>query len=297
MKIFFKCWFVVLFTLFSHWTSAEMAKLPEGKEFIARLMENVNGNFAPVGKTVLFQVIEDVAVDGKVVIAKDTIAYAKIYDAKASGRVGKGGNMLFSADHVEAVDGQKIDLDPEPIGVEGKSRTGGTIALGVLISPLALLAKGRAAFVLAGAEYEFKVGQDSNIVLSSGLVKSQKKTPQHKILSEFDRYKKAIKYAKGKKGKDFIVKFTLPEYLEGLHPENPKSVRLVNFNGFDLPDSIPAAALEWNDEDKILSATFNFWDVVRFASPEGSKIDIELVLMNQEVAASSAHLEARWVLK
>lgn len=106
------------------------------------------------GKRIVFQVAEDVAVDGKVVIQKGALGWGRVTTAKDIGFVGRNAQLNFVIESVTTIDGQTIpvrsaDRDAGG-GTSGSRLAGGAMAgggLGVLFS------QGKQVGIRAGTEF------------------------------------------------------------------------------------------------------------------------------------------------
>lgn len=123
--------------------------VPDGTEVKVTVTEQISGKTAAEGDPLSLKVAEDVLINGKVVIAKDTIAKGIVTEAKKSGRMGKGGSLSIRVESTQLVDGQKVKLRAAK-GGDGNDKTGTTVALTVLFGPIGLLKKGKDAVIKAG---------------------------------------------------------------------------------------------------------------------------------------------------
>ncbi len=124
--------------------------LPDGTEVKLTTIEEISSKKAVQDDTVTFKVSEDIKIDGKVVIAKGTIAKGIVTNAKKKGMMGRSGELSIRVESTETVDGQKIKLRSAKSG-EGGDNTTSTIALTVLFGPLGLLKHGKEAVIKANS--------------------------------------------------------------------------------------------------------------------------------------------------
>lgn len=141
--------------------------IPDGTEFIAVLEDEISSGTATEGDPVNFKVKEDVKIDGKVVIAKDTLVKGTIANAQKAGRMGKGGKLGIRVESTTAVDAQKVRLRASK-GGEGGDKVGTVIALSVFFGLFGLLKKGKNAKIKKGTE--IKVYTDEAKVVKVPLV-------------------------------------------------------------------------------------------------------------------------------
>ena len=82
----------------------------DGTAVKLRLAETISSANAKAGQPVLFEVTEDVAVQGVTVIPKGTQALATVTDAEAKRRLGRGGKLDVTVDSTRLIDGEKVQL-------------------------------------------------------------------------------------------------------------------------------------------------------------------------------------------
>jgi hypothetical protein len=125
--------------------------LPDGTEFTVLTIEEISSKTATEGDTVTFKVEEDVKVNGRVVIAKDTIVKGTVSNVEQKGRMGKAGKLGIRIESTKTVDGQKLKLRASK-GKEGEDKTGNVILLSLLVSPFFLLKHGKDAVIKPGTK-------------------------------------------------------------------------------------------------------------------------------------------------
>ncbi len=84
--------------------------LEDGTPVKLRLMRNLSSADARIGEMVDFEVLEDVKVNGIVVIARGGLAIATVTAAQAKRRMGRGGKLDVNIDYVKLVSGEKVAL-------------------------------------------------------------------------------------------------------------------------------------------------------------------------------------------
>ena len=105
---------------------------------------------AKVGDTLDFEVLEEVRVDGVLLVPKGGIAWATVTEAQSKRRMGRGGKLDINIDSVRLVDGEKVPLravkDMQGGGHVG-AMTGAIVATSLVFFPgsslLPLHARGR----------------------------------------------------------------------------------------------------------------------------------------------------------
>lgn len=131
-----------------------------------RLSQTLSSESARVGDTVSFEVLEDIQVNGLIVIKQGSDAIATITEAKAKRRMAKGGKLDVNIDYARLVTGEKIALRATR-GGQGDSRTGGMTAGMVVTSivffpaaPFFLFMKGKEVTIPKGTEITSFVHSD-----------------------------------------------------------------------------------------------------------------------------------------
>jgi hypothetical protein len=131
--------------------AAAEVTIPDGTELMVVLQDEISSGTATEGDPVNFKVKDDVKINGKVVIARDTLAKGTIANAQKAGRMGKGGKLGIRIESTTTVDGEKIRLRASK-GNEGGDKVGTVIALSVFFGLFGLLKKGKNAKIKAGTE-------------------------------------------------------------------------------------------------------------------------------------------------
>ena len=142
-------------------------ELREGNIVRLRLLEELSSKSAQVGDLVTLEVSETVESKGKVVLERGTRATGVVVESSGAKMAGKKGKLNFSIDYAKAVDGTNVRLRSVTGGSgEGKSRTGGLIVAAYLVSPAALLFKGKDVVIQKGHAVTCYVDEDVEIEIS-----------------------------------------------------------------------------------------------------------------------------------
>lgn len=96
-----------------------------------RLARNLSSADAQTGETVDFEVLEDVKLSDRIIIAKGATAIGTVTNAEAKKRMGRGGKLDVTIDFVRLADGEKAALR----GI--KDAKGGSHAVGMTIGIVA----------------------------------------------------------------------------------------------------------------------------------------------------------------
>ena len=104
-----------------------------------------------LGEELILNVAQDVTINGKIVIKSGTPVYALVQEVKESQMAGIAGKIVISIQSTVAVDGTNISLTGS-FSNQAKSEVGSTVAIGLILCPLALLNKGDDGIIPVGAQ-------------------------------------------------------------------------------------------------------------------------------------------------
>jgi hypothetical protein len=114
--------------------------LEDGTPIKLVLGETISSADATVGQTIPFEVVEDVLVDGIVVVPKGGPAWATVTAAEPKKRLGRGGKLDLNIDKVRLVDGSKTLLSAVKNtkgGGHTGAMTGAIVATSLIVWPAA----------------------------------------------------------------------------------------------------------------------------------------------------------------
>jgi len=121
-------------------TTAEPLVLHDGTPVRLRLSRNLSSADAKTGDTVDFEVLEDVTVDGTLVVGRDATAIGTITLAQAKRRMARGGKLDVEIDYVRLVNGDKVTLravKETSGGGHTGAMTGAMVATAIVVWPAA----------------------------------------------------------------------------------------------------------------------------------------------------------------
>lgn len=140
--------------------------LMDGTPIKMRLNRNLSSESARVGDTVDFDVLEDVMVNGLVVIQQGSKAMATVTEARAKRRMGKAGVLDVNIDFARLVTGEKVPLravrEHQGDSTTG-SMTAGMVVTSIVFFPAApffLFMKGKEVTIPKGTEITSYVHSD-----------------------------------------------------------------------------------------------------------------------------------------
>jgi len=154
--------FTTLFCLSLIVVSAQKIKLQEGTSMRIAIRQELNSKTAEVGDIIDLEVVDDVDVDGVVVIKSGTPAKGEITEASKAKMLGKPGKIDFIVNFTRSVDGQNIRLRSNR-KFSGNSSTGGVIAAAAIVNPLFLLIKGKNISIKPGQNFTAYIDKDYTI--------------------------------------------------------------------------------------------------------------------------------------
>jgi PEGA domain len=156
----------------TNFTSAKGFVLEEGTPVRLRLNRTVSSSDAHVGDTLDFEVLDDVSLNGTLVIPKGGLAFATVTEAQAKRRMARGGKLDINIDYVKLVSGQKAALravkDLKGGGHTG-AMVGGIVATSIVFFPAApffLFMHGKDISIPKGAEITAYVNGDMKLDLA-----------------------------------------------------------------------------------------------------------------------------------
>jgi hypothetical protein len=137
-----------------------------------RINRTVSSADAHVGDTVDFEVLEDTAINGTLVIAKGGLAFATVTDAQSKRRMARGGKLNINIDYVKLVSGEKAALraikDVKGGGHTG-AMVGGIVATSIVFFPAApffLFMHGKDITIPKGTEITAYINGDMKLEIA-----------------------------------------------------------------------------------------------------------------------------------
>lgn len=138
--------------------------IPEGTEVTVRLRTPMSSATNRVGDAVSLEVVNDVVVNGTVVIGSRAPGRGEITQAQSRRSFGRSGKLNFTIDVVQAVNGENVSLRAtrERRGGDSYGKAG---VVTILAGPFGALVKGKDVEIPAGTEYVIYINEDRTIVL------------------------------------------------------------------------------------------------------------------------------------
>jgi hypothetical protein len=148
MKTLLKISMMVLFVSFLF---GESIILPNNSVIPVKTVDQLSSDKLTTGQEVILYVAADVKIKGETVITSGTPVYGMVQESKNAQMAGISGKILISIRSTVAVDGTNILLSGQ-FSDAAQSEVGGTVAVGVILCPLALLNTGEDGIIPVGAQ-------------------------------------------------------------------------------------------------------------------------------------------------
>jgi len=150
----------------SNFTSAKGFVLEEATPVKLRFNRTVSSADAHVGDTVDFEVLQDISVNGTLVISKASFAFGTVTEAQGKRRMARGGKLDINIDYVKLVSSEKAALRAVKGGKGGGhtgAMTAGIVGAGILFFPAApffLFMHGKDITLPKGTEFTAYINGD-----------------------------------------------------------------------------------------------------------------------------------------
>jgi len=165
---------LLMATIFTASMAMAQVMIPDGTKVRVRLEQNLSSDTAELGQTVDFQVTQEVRVGDAVVVANGARATGSIVKVEPRRRLGRSGELDFSIERVQLVDGNWLNVryTPQKNHGKGNGATTGILTAGIAVvfwpaAPLGLLIKGHDATIIKGRTYE--VFSDDSVYVAAAV--------------------------------------------------------------------------------------------------------------------------------
>jgi hypothetical protein len=125
--------------------------VPNGSVIPVKTTNQLSSAQLMLGQEVICSVAQDVKIDGQVVIKAGSPVYGSVQESKGGQMAGIAGSIIIALNSVVAVDGTNIAITGS-FSNAAKSEVGGTVAVGVILCPLALLNTGDDGVIPVGMQ-------------------------------------------------------------------------------------------------------------------------------------------------
>lgn len=125
------------------------------------LLQRISSDEAKVDDTVLYRVVEDVMIDGRIVIPAGTTGKARVSEVTAAARLGKDGRIVLDFGRVASLDGTQIPVKVDEKATERnrslEMAAGASMAGVILLGPVGLVSgyfiKGKDVSIEANTQF------------------------------------------------------------------------------------------------------------------------------------------------
>ena len=163
----------------TNFTSAKGFVLEDGTPVKLRINRTISSGDAHVGDTVDFEVLQDLSVNGVLVIPKGGLAFATVTEAQAKRRMARGGKLDINIDYVKLLSSERAALravkEVKGGGHTG-AMTGGIVATSLVFFPAApffLFMHGKDISIPKGTEITAYVSGDMKLDVAKFQLASQ----------------------------------------------------------------------------------------------------------------------------
>jgi hypothetical protein len=167
----------------TNFTSSKGFVLEEGTPVRLRINRTISSADEHTGDNVDFEVLDDISVNGTLVIPKGGLASATVTEAEAKRRMARGGKLDINIDHVKLVSGEKAALRAVQ-DVKGGGHTGGMVGGMVATSlvffpaaPFFLFMHGKDITIPKGTEITAYVNGDVKLDIANFQQRAPANTP------------------------------------------------------------------------------------------------------------------------
>lgn len=130
---------------------AETVTIPNSTVVPVKTVGQLSSSQLIMGQEVILNVAQDVKIKGKTVIKSGAPVYGSVQESKGGQMAGIAGKLIIALNSTVAVDGTNIAITGS-FSNQAKSEVGATVAVGVILCPLALINKGDDGIIPVGAQ-------------------------------------------------------------------------------------------------------------------------------------------------
>lgn len=125
--------------------------VPNGTIIPVKTVGQLSSDQLSLGQQVILHVAQDVKIGGVVIVKAGSPVYGSVQESKGGQMAGIAGKLVVALNSVVAVDGTNIVISGS-LSNQAKSEVGATVAVGVILCPLALLNTGDDGVIPVGAQ-------------------------------------------------------------------------------------------------------------------------------------------------
>ena len=148
---------------FFSFSQTSKTKIEEGTIILLKSLSIISSNTSMDGESIDFYCAENIVVDNKIIIKKNSKVTGRIESSEKSRSLGKEGSLKIIFNYISAIDGQNIPISGVYNYVKGDNKSGTAVGLSFVFSPLFLFVKGKEANIPIGSLIEVYITQEINI--------------------------------------------------------------------------------------------------------------------------------------
>ena len=138
-------------------------KVEEGTIILLKSLSIISSNTTMDGESIDFFCADNLVVNNKLIIKKNSKITGKVESSEKSRSLGKGGSLKIIFNYITAIDGQNIPISGVYNYVKGDNKSGTAIGLSLVLSPFFLFLKGKEANIPIGSLIEVYTTQEIEI--------------------------------------------------------------------------------------------------------------------------------------
>ncbi|PWM76608.1 MAG: hypothetical protein DBY32_10795 [Phascolarctobacterium sp.] len=144
--------------------------IPKGTKLNVELLEAASSKKLKKNQLVEFKMVENLIINGVIVIPKDTIGIGYVYEVQKAGGFGRKGVLRIAGKEIKTINNITVPLKK---GLEGKGKTdGGAVAVAAAVSLVGgLFMKGTNIEYPAGTNFEVEVRNNVDLQTTPGNLK------------------------------------------------------------------------------------------------------------------------------
>lgn len=159
-----KIYFIpLLYLSFFGFSQTSKTKIEEGTIILLKSLSIISSNTSMDGESIDFYCAENIVVDNKIIIKKNSKVTGKIESSEKSRSLGKEGSLKIIFNYISAIDGQNIPISGVYNYVKGDNKSSNAVGLSFVFSPLFLFLKGKEAVIPIGSLIEVYTTKEIDI--------------------------------------------------------------------------------------------------------------------------------------
>lgn len=266
--------------------TATGTRVPTNTSVKLKLLENVTSFYSRAGDEVLFEVANDVVIDGQKVIREKTPVMGQVNFVSDGKTGGFAGSLDVAVSSLKAVDGSQVPLVGQ-IHKMGTDRTGDAVTAQMMAGLVGFLTvKRRQAYLLAHDYFEIKTKTDvwvqPNLFNDDTMNQPESQNvPQLPTVQASTN--KIVLFKPDTKKNLPNINVKLP------HGQKWSSVQLVAVDGYPVKPILPENKISKKDAEEFI---FGGWDTIRYLPLSLQKSSYNLELLATRTDGQSYRVQA-----